>query len=322
MEKAPRVVLLDAATFGDASLAPLRQWPCEIYPFSPAETVLSRLAGQEVAVVNKVVLDGATLKSAEARALKLIAVAATGVDNIDLKAAQELGIGVANVPGYATDAVAQFTIALILEFATRAGSYIALVRRGAWEKSPVFTVLDYPAVELAGKTLGIVGYGRIGQKVATMARALGLNVLVAQRIGSDRPLADRVELEELLARSDFISLHCPLTAETRNLINRRTLALVKPGAFLINTARGALIDDAALLAALKSRRLGGAALDVLTREPPPADHPLIAAAKSLDNLLVTPHCAWGTREARERLIGEVAQNIAAYARGERRNRVV
>jgi glycerate dehydrogenase len=216
--------------------------------------------------------------------------------------------------------VAQFTIALILELATRAGRYSDAVRLGEWEKSPVFSLISYPTIELSGKKLGIVGYGRIGEAVAQMARGLGLKILLAARPGA-RSSDGRIPLERLLPQADIVSLHCPLTPETRNLINAQSLALMKPTAFLINTARGALIDEAALIEALRKKRIAAAALDVITQEPPPADHPIIAAAKERDNLIVTPHTAWSAREARERLLNEVKENIAAFLQGGDRNRV-
>lgn len=173
MENSPRLVVLDAATFGDAALEPFEQWPCAIYPLSPSESVAGRLLGHAAAVINKVVLDEAILRDPAAKDLKLIAVAATGTDNVDLDAARSLGIGVCNVPGYATQSVAQFTMALILELASHAGGYVKLVQEDAWERSPVFTLLDYSCVELTTKTLGIIGYGNIGKAVASMARGLG-----------------------------------------------------------------------------------------------------------------------------------------------------
>ena len=247
--------------------------------------------------------------------------AATGTDNVELEAARARGICVCNVPGYAAQSVAQFTVALILELATRAGGYMELVRRGAWEQSPIYTRIDFSTVELSGKKLGIVGYGNIGRRVAAIARMLGMEILTSARPGSsDAPPASRLPLNDVLASSDFVSLHCPLTPDTKNLIDSRALELMKPNAFLVNTARGALIDEAALIQALRQKRLAGAALDVISREPPPSDHPVIRAAKELDNLLVTPHCAWSTREARRRLLDEVAENILAFLRGEERNR--
>jgi glycerate dehydrogenase len=319
-----RIVFLDAATFGDASLERFTAaWDCAIHPLTQPAEVPQRLAGFPIVVTNKVVLNKSVIDSPAAAELKFIAEAATGTDNIDLHAARERGVRVANVPGYATQSVAQFTIALILELATRAGGYIDLVRRGEWEKSPMYARMDFPIIELSGKKLGIVGHGRIGGRVAEMARGLGMEVLISVRPGStDAPPAGRLPIDEVLRSSDFVSLHCPLTPDTKNMIDARALGLMKPGAFLVNTARGALIDEPALVDALRKNRLAGAALDVISREPPPADHPIIEAAKKLDNLLVTPHCAWSAREARERLLNETAENISAFIEGRERNRVV
>jgi len=317
-----RITFLDAATFGDVSFDGFTaQWDCTIHALTAPEEILPRLQGYQVAIVNKVILNRSILDSPGARDLKLIAVAATGTDNVDIEAARARGICVCNVPGYTAQSVAQFTVALILELATRAGGYMELVRRGAWEQSPIYTRIDFSTVELSGKKLGIVGYGNIGRRVAAIARMLGMEILTSARPGSsDAPPAGRLPLNDVLASSDFVSLHCPLTPDTKNLIDSRALELMKPNAFLVNTARGALIDEAALIQALRQKRLAGAALDVISREPPPSDHPVIRAAKELDNLLVTPHCAWSTREARRRLLDEVAENILAFLRGEERNR--
>jgi glycerate dehydrogenase len=263
------------------------------------------------------------LHSPEAGELQMIAVAATGTDIIDREAATQRGIRVCNVPDYATQSVAQFTMALILELATRSGDYNRAVKAGAWEKSPVFSLLTHPSIELRGKTLGIVGYGNIGRAVAQMASGFGMEILIASRLGDSAPtFHGRIPIAELLKQSDIITLHCPLTQETKNLINAQTLALMKPSAFLINTARGALIDEAALIDALRHRRIAAAALDVISNEPPPADHPVIVAAKELDNLMVTPHTAWSAREARQRLLEEVKENITAFLQGRPKNLVV
>ncbi len=212
---------------------------------------------------------------------------------------------------------------MILELATRAGAYVDLVRSGEWEKSPIYARIDFPTIELAGKKLGLIGHGSIGRRVGEMARGLGMEVLISARPGStEPPPPGRLSLDEVLKSADFLSLHCPLTPSTKNLIDRRALALMKPGAFLVNTARGALVDEPALIDALSAKRLAGAALDVISREPPPADHPIIKATKELDNLLVTPHCAWSAREARARLLAETAENISAFLEGRERNRVV
>lgn len=318
-----KIVFLDAATYGDVSLARFTAlWDCTIHQTTKANQTAQRLAGQGIAVTNKVEIDEPILNSPEARDLKLIAVAATGTDIIDRLAAAKHGVRVCNVPGYATESVAQFTMALILELSTRVGKYSDAVKRGEWEKSPVFALLSYPSVELTGKKLGIVGYGNIGRRVAEIARGFGMEILIAARpAGSAVAINDRIPIDDLLRQADVVSLHCPLTPETRNLINQRSLSLMKPTAFLINTARGALIDETALVDALHNNSIGAAALDVVTAEPPPLDHPIIRAAKTLDNLLVTPHTAWSAREARERLLDEVKVNIAAFLRGERRNLV-
>lgn len=317
----PRIVFLDAATYGDISLCNFTdRWQCTVHQVTRPEETIQRLAGHTVAVTNKVAMDHALLDSNEAHDLKLIAVAATGTDIIDKAAAAQRSVAVCNVPGYATQSVAQFTMALILELATQAGRYGNAVKAGEWQKSPVFTLLTHPTVELNGKTLGIVGYGNIGQTVARMARGFGMAILVAARPGGAGPIsADRTPLEQLLKNADVVSLHCPLTPETKNLINKQSLSLMKPTAFLINTARGALIDEAAVIAALREKRIAAAALDVITQEPPPADHPIIQAAKEIENLIVTPHTAWSAREARARLLDEVAANIAAFFAGEPRN---
>src|SRR5262245_40088744 len=322
MSDQPRVVFLDAATYGDASLKRFTErWSCAIHQVTkPAETI-GRLAGYSIAVTNKVPFDKTVLNSSEAKNLRLIAVAATGTDIIDREEAAKRAIEVCNVPGYATQSVAQFTLALILELATRAGRYSDAVRSGEWQKSPVFSLLNHPTVELVGKKLGIVGYGNIGRSVAKMAQGFGMKIMVGARPGAPEIPADRVPLQNLFREADFISLHCPLTPETRNLINRQSLSLMKPTAFLINTARGALIDEAALIEALRGGRIAAAALDVISQEPPPGDHPIILAAKALDNLIVTPHTAWSAREARERLLAEVEENIAAFLQGRDRNRV-
>ena len=318
-----KIVFLDAATYGDVSLARFTAlWDCTIHQITRPNETAHRLAGHTVAVTNKVKISELILGSPEARDLKLIVVAATGTDIIDRKAASARGVKVCNVPGYATESVAQFTMALILELSTRVGKYSDAVKRGEWEQSPVFALLSYPAIELKGKKLGIIGYGNIGRRVAEIARGFGLEILVAARPEDSAPVTNhRVPINDLLRQADVVSLHCPLTPETRNLINRSSLSLMKPTAFLINTARGALIDETALVDALHNNSIGAAALDVITAEPPSADHPIIRAAKTLDNLIVTPHTAWSAREARERLLDEVKVNIAAFLRGERRNLV-
>lgn len=319
----PKIVFLDAATYGDVSLQRFTgRWHSTVHQVTSPDQTVSRLAGHSIAVVNKVVIDKDVLSSPETRDLKLVAVAATGTDIIDREEATRRGIKVCNVPGYATQSVAQFTLALILELAARVGRYVHAVNAGEWQKSPVFSLLTYPTNELAGKKLGIVGYGSIGQAVAQMARGFGMKILVAARPGTADTIPDgRIAFDQLLRESDVISLHCPLAPQTRNLINEKSLSLMKRTAFLINTARGALVDEAALIAALRKKQIAAAAVDVLSKEPPPANHPMIQAAKELEHLIVTPHTAWSAREARERLLKEVEENIDAFLRGRDRNRI-
>ncbi len=323
-ERQPKIVFLDAATYGDTSLQLFTdRWDCTVHQVTnPADTI-QRIAGHAIVVTNKVVLDKAILNSPEARDLQLIAVAATGTDIIDKQAAAKRGVKVCNVPGYATQSVAQFTMALILELATRAAKYGNAVKAGEWQRSPIFSLLTFPNMELAGKKLGVIGFGNIGQAVAKMARGFGMEILIAARPGSPAPIPkDRLSVGELLQQADIVSLHCPLTPETKNLLNQQTLSLMKPTAFLINTARGALVDEAALIDALRNKKIAAAALDVISKEPPAADHPIIQAAAKLDNLLVTPHTAWSAREARQRLLEVVQENIEAYLRGEPKNLAV
>jgi glycerate dehydrogenase len=212
------VVFLDAATYGDASLETFTsRWNCTIYPVTAAADLQPRLTAQAIAVTNKVTLDGAALGAIEARDLRLIAVAATGTDIIDKQAAKDRGIKICNVPGYAAHSVAQFTFALILELASRVGAYSHAVRRGNWQRSPTFSLLEYPTFELSGKTLGIVGYGNIGRSVAEIARGFGLKILIAARPGAAALPAGRVSLDQVFKQADIITLHCPLTLETQQL---------------------------------------------------------------------------------------------------------
>ncbi|MDE2304341.1 MAG: glycerate dehydrogenase [Gammaproteobacteria bacterium] len=281
------------------------------------EAVETVVEEAEVLLLNKLRLSGAILR--RARRLRLIALAATGTDNIDLEAARALGIGVCNVRGYCTASVAQHVWALILCLTQRLREYGRLATDGSWSASAQFTLPAQPIRELAGRTLGIVGFGTLGGGVARIADAFGMRVLIANRPGAE-PVPGRLELDELLGVADVVSLHCPLTEATRGLIDARRLALMRPDALLINTARGALVDGAALVAALSAGRLGGAGIDVLAKEPPVDGDPLLDPA--VPNLLVTPHVAWAAREARQRCIDEMAANVADFIAGGRRARVV
>jgi glycerate dehydrogenase len=316
-----RAVFVDFATVsvGDLDTALLdRALPgLQYYENTAATELVTRVSDAEVILANKARLDASVL--AGAPSLRLVCLAATGTDNVDLAAAAARGIAVCNIRSYCTVSVVQHVWALILALTQRLDAYRSAVRAGAWSASARFCLLDFPIRELAGRTLGIVGHGELGRAVAAAAAAFGMRTVIAARRGAD-PGDDRVSFEEALERADVLSLHCPLTPETHNLIRAHELARMRPDALLINTARGALIDAQALADALRARRLGGAGIDVLEREPPPADHPLLAG--DIPNLIVTPHIAWAAREVRQRALDEMAQNVASFLSGGRRNRVV
>jgi glycerate dehydrogenase len=314
-------VFLDLATVdrGDLDLSALRQAlpDCQFHDVTTPEQTADRIRDAAVVISNKVMLDRTTLD--QASNLQLICVAATGTNNVDLEAAKERGITVTNVVGYATPSVAQHVFSLILALTTRLAEHQHAVSTGAWQRSSQFCLLDYPFRELAGKRLGIVGYGELGHAVARVAEAFGMELLLAQRPGGE-PATDRLPLHKLLPQVDVLSLHCPLTENTRGLIDGQALALMRPDALLINTARGGIVDEAALAAALRAGRLGGAGVDVLTREPPSDGNPLLAG--DIPNLIVTPHVAWASRESRQRLLNELVANIQAFLGGTRRNRII
>ncbi|MDG9924327.1 MULTISPECIES: 2-hydroxyacid dehydrogenase [unclassified Pseudomonas] len=314
MSNSARAVFLDHASLdlGDLDLTPLRQAFGELvlHDASTSEQAAERLQGAQVAISNKVRLDVATL--AACPELKLILVAATGTNNIDLAAARERGITVANCQGYGTASVAQHTLMLLLNLATRLPNYQAAVRDGAWQRSSQFCLLDFPIIELQGKTLGILGHGELGGAFARLAEALGMRVLYGALPGRP-PRTDRLPLAELLPQVDALSLHCPLTEQTRHLIGAAELALMKPQALLLNTARGGLVDEQALADTLRAGHLGGAAFDVLSEEPPRNGNPLLAP--DIPRLIITPHNAWGSREARQRIVGQLSENVRAFFAG-------
>jgi glycerate dehydrogenase len=279
--------------------------------------VSPRLADAEIVLLNKFRLTRDHLYAA--RHLKLIALAATGTDNVDLVAARERGIGVCNVRGYCSQSVSQLVWSMILSLTQHVHEYSGLAKDGSWVRSETFTVLSLPIRELSGRTLGIVGWGELGRAAAKPAEAFGMRVVVANRAGGPRE-PGRLDLDQLLAESDIVSLHCPLTPLTRLMIGARELALMKPDALLINTARGGLIDGQALADALKNSRLGGAGIDVLSQEPPIDGDPLLDPA--IPNLLLTPHVAWAAREARQRCLDDIAASVEDYLKGGRRSRVV
>ena len=285
----------------------------DLFKTTKEDEIQNRIQHAEVVVTNKVPLSAQSLENA--LNLRCILAAATGCDHIDLKKAKAMGIAVCNVAGYSTASVIQQTIGFMINMASRIIDYQALVLNGTWSRSNLFCLQDHQTHELAGKTLGIVGNGAIGSGVARVAKALGMQVLVAARENDHRP--DRVPLNTLLPAVDVLSLHCPLLPETRHLIDHVALSKMKQGAFLINVARGGLVDEEALAKALLTGHLGGAAVDVLSQEPPAMDHPLLS--QPIPGLIVTPHVAWATPESRQRLLDEVVLNIQAFLNHQPRN---
>ncbi|PRO73213.1 glycerate dehydrogenase [Alteromonas alba] len=294
-----RAVVLDSDSLGsDLTLSEFESLPVTLtrYPTTTPEQVIERIRDAEIVLVNKVVLNADALGQAEK--LRYVGVLATGTNNVDTEYCQQHGITVNNVEGYGTDSVAQHAMMLLLNLATSFVPTMQQVKQGDWSRSPFFCLLDNPVMELAGKHLIIVGYGTLGQRFAELARAFGMKVSVAARPGTTS--AERRALDDLLPEADVVSLHCQLSAQTEQLINAERLRLMKPTALLINTARGGLIDELALADALTNGQIGGAGLDTLSVEPPPADHPLLSL--SLPNLIITPHSAWSAKEARQRLL--------------------
>ncbi len=292
----------------------LSDW--QFFDYTSDRDTAARIADVDVIISNKVRLDEAVL---EQTAAKLVCVAATGTNNVDLDAARGHGIAVCNVTAYATPSVVEHVFSLLLSLSRHLPDYQKAVKSGAWQNSRQFCLLDYPIRELSGKTLGIIGYGELGQEVARVAQAFGMQVLIAARNHDDKR-EGRMPLSELLPHLDVLSLHCPLTPETSNLIDHQALALMKPTALLINTARGGIVDEQALLEALIRGRLAGAAVDVLVEEPPLKGNPLLET--ELPNLIVTPHIAWASLESRQRLVDGIARNICGWLAGEAVNRVV
>lgn len=316
-----RAVFLDYSTMGpDLDLTPLREiFPdLEIHANTSTEQAATRTRSAEFVFTNKVCLDDALMGVSPA--LKLIGLTATGTDNIELDAAQRRGIAVCNIRGYCTQSVVEHVFGSLLTLTHSLHRYRASVQAGDWQRADDFCMLTHPIRELSGMTLGIVGYGELGRGVAATARHFGMQVLISVRPGSEATTADRLPFYDILARSDVISLHCPLTDETRNLFGREEFGRMKSSAFLINTARGGLVDARALVAALSNDEIAGAAIDVLKKEPPVDGNALLEYTG--DNLLVTPHIAWGTDRARQNAIDELAANVRAFLDGERRNRVV
>jgi glycerate dehydrogenase len=315
-----RIVILDgySANPGDLSWKELEQMgEVTVYDrTSPSETV-QRAADADIVLTNKVVLDRE--KIAQLPRLKYIGVLATGYNVVDIEAAHERGIIVTNVPAYSTESVAQMVFAHLLTVTNRTEHYAIQNRSGRWTANPDFCYWDFPLMELAGKTFGIVGLGNIGRRVAEIALAFGMKVKATTSKSQEQLSAgiEKADLQALLSSADVLSLHCPLAANTRHLINTDTLRLMKPSAILINTGRGPLIDDQAVANALQEGRLGAFCADVLTTEPPSSDNPLL----SQPNAFITPHIAWATTEARSRLLQIAIANVRAFASGKPQNAV-
>ncbi|WP_138995158.1 D-2-hydroxyacid dehydrogenase [Larkinella sp. C7] len=312
------LVYADAYTLnpGDLDWTPLQSLGnVTLYDRTAPDQLIERLKDADMVLVNKVKMNRETLE--QLPKLRYIGVTATGYDIIDVKAAREHDIVVTNVKGYGSPSVAQLTIALLLELTNRVGLHADSVRAGDWTRNPDFCYWKTPLVELAGKTLGIVGFGDIGKSVASIGQAFGMNILVNRRHTDEEPPAGirYVDQTTLFAESDVVSLHCPVTDENRAFVNRELLSQMKPTAFLINTSRGALINEPDLAEALNQDRLAGAGLDVVSVEPPSAGNPLFSAR----NCIVTPHQAWATLESRQRLLHETAENIRAFFAGKPRN---
>lgn len=316
-----KAVLLDWSTMGpDLDLGEMRRLlpDLEVFDETPDDKIAERIRDAEIVLGNKVILSEALF--AGAPNLRFIGLTATGTDNVDVAAAQRRGIAVSNIRAYCTQSVVEHVFGCLLSLAHNLSAYDRDVRAGAWQRADDFCLITHPIDQLSTMTLGIIGFGALGQGVARAAETFGMRVIVAARPGSTRIPDDRVSFDELLAKSDVISLHCPLNDTTRGLFGAREFRKMKNTAILINTARGALVDTLALAEALRAGELRAAAIDVLPKEPPVAGDPLLDYEG--DNLIITPHIAWGTLSARQNAIDELTANIAAFLEGRARNRVV
>jgi glycerate dehydrogenase len=315
---AERIVFLDADSIRTVLRAPTFPHEWQSHPRTAPAEAHERLKDATIAVTNKCPLPGALL--ARLPALRLIAVAATGTDIVDLDWCRTHGLAVCNIRGYAAETVPEHVFMLLLALRRQLPAYRADVAAGRWQRATAFCFFDHPIRDLHDSTLGILGRGSLGEGVAKLAEAFGMRVLWGEHKGATTVRPGYVPFETLLAESDAITLHCPLTAATRGLIGAAELALMKPDALLINTARGGLVDEAALAAALRAGRIGGAGFDVLTAEPPSAGNPLLDL--DLPNFILTPHVAWASGRAMQALGDQLIDNIEAFVRGEERNRVV
>jgi glycerate dehydrogenase len=314
----PNIIVTDGRTLnpGDLQWQPLETLgTVQVYPHTTPEELLPRIVTADIIIVNKTPIHAPILK--ELHRLRCICVSATGYNNVDIITAAHQGIPVCNVSGYGTAAVAQHVFALLLEMTNAVARHDASVRAGDWSQQHDFCYTLQPIIELAGKTMGIYGLGRIGQQVARIAQAFGMHVLAThkQPMPKAQPDITFVDLPTLFQKSDVITLHAPLTPDNEGIVNKDLLQQMKPSAYLINTARGGLIAEMDLYNALTTNQLAGAALDVLSVEPPPVEHPLLHAP----NCIVTPHNAWASRDARQRLLDETIANVAAFLQGKPRN---
>ncbi len=318
-----KAVFLDFATMGadDLDASPLTDLlpDLKFFDVTPEELTAERIKDAEFVFTNKIRFNEETLGGA--KSLRFIGLTATGTDNVDLSGADKYGIAVCNIRAYCTQSVVEHVFGVLLNFSHNISRFAELVRKGKWQESDEFCMLKYPIRELSGMTLGIVGHGVLGRSVEKTAREFGMTVLIARRPGISAKHDDgRTDFHEMLGCADVITLHCPLSDDTKNLFSEEEFRLMKPDAILINTARGGLIDSAALAAALGSGEIGAAAVDVLPNEPPVDGDPLLDYDGP--NLIVTPHVAWATKEARQNAIDELAANVEAFLKGEKRNRVV
>ena len=315
-----RAVFLDYQTFSPSlDLSVLRQTvsKLDLYPVTTPAQVLLRSIDAEIILSNKVILNRAILS--QLPHLKLICITATGINNVDIDAARELGIAVTNVSGYAKNSVAQYVFAQLLAYYSQIEDHNNNTRAGQWQASDTFCMHGKGSDELAGKTMGLIGYGALGSKVATIARAFDMRVLIAERPKAVAIRIDRVAFDQVISQADIISLHCPQTADTEGFFDKKIFNCMKDNAVLINTARGALINNHDLLAALNNNQLAGAILDVLEQEPPPKDHILLAAQST--KLKITAHIAWASQQAQQALLNIVAANISAFKQDDRTNRI-
>lgn len=311
-----KIIILDGfvANPGDLSWEPLAQLgELTVHEYTAPQDVVARIGDAPIILTNKTVISAEVM--AACPNLRYIGVLATGYNVVDVAEAKKRGIVVTNVPAYSTPTVAQFTMALLLEICLHVGHHSRVVHEGKWSACRDFAFWDYPLMELQGKTIGIVGYGSIGKEVAKVAQAFGMKVLAYSRHGAED---FHTELDELYANADIVSLHCPLTAENTGMINKGTIAKMKDGVIILNTARGGLINEADLREALLSGKVYAAASDVTCREPINADSPLLG----LPNMIITPHIAWAATEARQRLLSVAIDNVRQYLAGNMQNNVV